>query len=142
MYRLRTATSEDLAFLYRLHVATMKDYVAQTWGWDDDFQKERFKAKFDPSGRQILVVDGQDVGVLYVEQKSTEVFLAVIEISPQCQGRGLGTRVIKDIVSEANSRGLPVTLQVLKVNPARRLYERLGFKIVGETETHFRMSTA
>jgi ribosomal protein S18 acetylase RimI-like enzyme len=30
-------------------------------------------------------------------------------------------------------------LTILKVNPARRLYERLGFTVVGETETHFRL---
>jgi ribosomal protein S18 acetylase RimI-like enzyme len=140
-YESRAATNEDYAFLYHLHVATMKDYVDQTWGWEDGFQQARFEASFDPSRQQILVADGRDVGVLSVVRQKTEVFLSFIKILAEYQGRGLGTSVIKDIISEASSIGLPVVLQVLKVNPAQRLYERLGFGVVGETDTHYLMRT-
>lgn len=45
--------------------------------------------------------------------------------------------MIKDIIREATVRQLPVTLDVLKVNPrAQVLYEQLGFVVNGETETH------
>ncbi len=45
--------------------------------------------------------------------------------------------MIKDIIREASERQLPVTLQVLKVNPrAQALYEKLGFVVTGETKTH------
>jgi hypothetical protein len=37
---------------------------------------------------------------------------------------------------------VPLTLQVLKNNRARRLYERLGLTAIGETPTHILMSTA
>jgi hypothetical protein len=42
-------------------------------------------------------------------------------------------------VIDAQDGGLPVTMCVLKFNPARRLYERSGFAIVGEIETHYPM---
>jgi hypothetical protein len=32
-----------------------------------------------------------------------------------------------------------VRLRVLRVNPAERLYWRLGFEVVGETESHLLM---
>lgn len=47
--------------------------------------------------------------------------------------------MVGDLAAEARAAGLPLRLQVLKVNPAMRLYARLGLRIVGETATHLRM---
>jgi ribosomal protein S18 acetylase RimI-like enzyme len=47
------------------------------------------------------------------------------------------------IISEAESLGLPVRLRVMKVNPrAKAFYERLGFTVISEIETHFTMERA
>jgi GNAT superfamily N-acetyltransferase len=74
-----------------------------------------------------------------VEEGPAEIFLGSLLILPGYQGRGLGTAVIRDVIGRAERLGLPVALQVLKVNPAIRLYQRLGFATVGETATHFLM---
>jgi ribosomal protein S18 acetylase RimI-like enzyme len=79
------------------------------------------------------------VGVLQVKRTEAEVVLQNIRIAPAWQRRGLGTAIIQDILGEARYDGLPVALRVLKVNPARRLYERLGFAVTGETPTHYKM---
>ena len=141
MYTLRQATEADYAFLYHLHRATMKDYVAQTWGWDETIQADMFKDRFNPEHSQIIVVDGRDAGVLSMERRSDTLFLANLRILPEEQGHGLGTAIIKAILAQASREDIPVTLQVLKVNPARQLYERLGFVVTGETTTHYLMST-
>jgi ribosomal protein S18 acetylase RimI-like enzyme len=143
VYHLRPATHADHDFLYRLHVAAMKAVVAQVWGWDEAWQRQHFDDHFDPSHARIVVVDGTDVGVVAVEWREDAAFIASIEILPEYQGRGLGGAIIGDVITEAAARGLPVTLRVLKANPAaRRLYERLGFTITGETDTHYLMRTA
>lgn len=139
-YTLRQATDADYEFLYRLHVAAMKDLVARVWGWDDARQEQFFADHFDPAPSRIIVVDGEDAGVVAVVWGEADAFLASIEILPEYQGRGLGTAIIRHIIAAAEARGLPVRLRVLKINPARRLYERLGFVITGETETHSLMA--
>lgn len=141
-YLLRSATDADHDFLYRLHVAAMQEYVTQIWGWDESWQVAYFDAHFVPSGSRIIVIDGVEAGVVAVEWRNTEAFIGVIEILPEYQGCGIGAAVIRHIIAEAHARGLPVTLQVLKVNPARHLYARLGFAVTGETETHVLMQTA
>jgi ribosomal protein S18 acetylase RimI-like enzyme len=138
-YTLRPAGDADYDFLYALHEATMRPTVSQIWGWDDARQGVMFRERFDPAARRIIVLDGEAVGVLVVEERPGEVFLANIEIAPEQQGRGLGAAIITEILRDAHARGLPVTLQVNRVNHARRLYERLGFVEIGRTETHFQM---
>lgn len=139
-YHLRPATPGDYDFLYRLHIAAMRSIVAQIWGWDDAWQERHFAAHFEPMLSRIIVMDGEDVGVVAVVWGEAEGFLANIEILPEYQGRGLGAAVVRGIIAEADARGLPVRLQVLKINPALRLYERLGFLPTGETETHYLMT--
>ena len=137
--KLRNATAQDREFLYRLKRATLKAYVEQTWGWDEGWQRAHFERTFDPARLQIILLEGEEIGVMLVEQRDEEICLGVIEILPAYQGRGMGTELIRGVLTEALDNGKPVTLQVLKVNPARRLYERLGFAVVGETETHYLM---
>ena len=140
VYELRPATIDDYDFMYQLLVASMKEYVEMTWSWEVEYQQDRFRTKFDPALYESIVVDGQSVGAVSFLRQETEFFLSEIQIMPESQNKGLGTRIIQDLVDRANEVGLPVALQVLKVNPAYRLYERLGFSRIGETETHNQMS--
>lgn len=130
-YALRAATEEDYDFLYALHAATIREAVAATWGWDEEYQRRHFEEHWDPGPRRIVVVAGQDVGVLQVEWYEDEVFLALIEIAPDWQGQGLGSAIIGEVQARAKEAGLPVVLHVLKANErGKRLYERLGFRVV------------
>ena len=141
-YALRPATAGDYDFIYKVKTITLKEYVAQTWGWNEADQQSRFSASFDPAQWQIVQLDGRNIGVLCLEREEGGLFLANIEILPPFQNRGIGTRIIEDILASARRDCLPVRLQVLKVNPARRLYERLGFVVTSETDTHYLMGCA
>jgi len=136
---LRPATHDDQELLWDLHCSALKPYVEQTWGWDEDFQRRYFKEHFSPSNSQVIQVDGIDAGVITIEEKQLGYILSNIELYPQYQGFGIGTRLIRALLEKAAERGLPVSLRVLKINPARQLYLRLGFEVIGETETHFWM---
>lgn len=116
----------------------MREYVEATgWGWHEEWQREYFDRKFDPLARQIIQVDNRDVGVIAIEQRDEELYIALIEILPEFQGRGVGTSLLGQIIESAHKRGYPVTLHVLKSNaPAHRLYERLGFTIIEDDKEH------
>ena len=132
----RQITNNDLEFLWKLHNLALKDYVAQTWDWDEDWQRLDFTEKFNPADGKIIIVAGVDAGFWQTIERKTETLLVSIRILPEFQNRGIGTKIIKNLLTESKN---PVRLQVLKVNPARRLYEKLGFEIFDETETHFKM---
>lgn len=136
-WSLRAATHADRAFCWQLHAQTMRAYVDATWGWDEVDQRARFEQGFDVAALRIVEVDGTPVGALKVDTGGMPVRLLSIAIAPSHQRRGLGAALIEHVVREAGNA--PVWLQVLKVNPARRLYRRLGFVVIDETATHWRM---
>jgi ribosomal protein S18 acetylase RimI-like enzyme len=139
-YSLRPVTDKDYDFLYHLHVATIRPTVEATWGWDEAFQADYFRSRWDPSQRQIIVVDRTDIGVVTLEERPEAVFLALIEIRPAYQDQGIGTAVIREVMADAHRRGLPVELHILKANvEARRLYERLGFRLTEERAERYVM---
>jgi len=77
---------------------------------------------------------------LVTEKNDLKLTIVEIQIAPEFQGRGIGTEVLRDIIEIGRENRLKVALGVLKVNEkAERLYEKLGFKIIGETNTHFLM---
>jgi ribosomal protein S18 acetylase RimI-like enzyme len=135
----RQISFEDYEFLWRLHNAALKNYVEKTWGWNEEWQRANFKETFNSNDGEIIVVDKADAGFLCVVEKETETVLASIRLLPEFQNKGIGTRIIKNLLVKSEK---PVRLQVLKINPAKILYERLGFVIIGETETHFVMRTS
>ena len=139
--RYRPVTDEDRDFLYQLHVWTMKEYVDKTWGWEDAFQESVFIQNFNPDYQMIITFNDKDAGMISIEYKDDEIFLRAIEIHPQYQRKGIGTFIVESLIEEGIRQDKPVMLYVLKVNPAKELYERLGFNAVSETTTHFIMRT-
>lgn len=140
-YSLRQAVDADYDFLYDLNRLTLREYIEPLWGWHEEWQEDYFRAKFDAAARQIVMVDGQDAGVIVVEERPEELYLGLIELLPEVQGQGIGTTLINRLKAQAHQTNRPLALHVLKTNqPARRLYERLGFQVVEEEENRFRMS--
>src|SRR3954452_21429239 len=140
----RQATDDDRDYLFRLKDASVRPYVEQTYGpWDEARQRRLFEEHIRPWATRIVLVDGREAGMMEIlpeDAGSPRVHLANIWLAPEYHGRGIGTRLVTDLVREAHARGVSVTLNVFKVNPARRLYERLGFVVIGETATQYQMA--
>ena len=134
--KLRPVTTQDFEFLWHLHNAALRRYVEQTWGWDEEWQRRHFTENFDPDVGKIITINGKDAGFLWVSEREDEIFLVSIRILPEFHNRGIGTRLITEVTSNGDK---PVRLHVLKVNPARHLYERLGFSISRDLGTHYEM---
>lgn len=83
---------------------------------------------------QIITLDGSDVGWLQTKIQDSKLFLAQIFVDSSFQCRGIGTEVMNRLISEAARADQPVVLGVVKINPAVRLYKRLGFQITHEDE--------
>jgi ribosomal protein S18 acetylase RimI-like enzyme len=138
----RPASAADEEFLYQLHKAAMREYVEETWGgWEDAWQQDYFHQNYSIQDLFVLQLDGFDVGVVSVQERTEELFVRMIEVLPAYQRRGIGSFVIRELLSRAEQNGKAVALKVLKSNrAARNLYQRLGFGVTGETDTHYVMA--
>jgi ribosomal protein S18 acetylase RimI-like enzyme len=127
-FELRPSTEADRDWLRALDRTTMRRP-----GDDEAERRASFDRHFDPAVVRVIVAGGRDVGVLRVEERGPDLYVAVIEIAPEAQGRGLGTAVLRSVLARADAERRAVGLRVLAVNAgARRLYERLGFRVVAD----------
>ena len=139
--RFRRALPADSDFVYKVKKEALGPYIEKTWGWDEDFQIRFHARAYDP--QKVCILSTHEEGnVGYVETEIGEDFVSItgIYILERRQNHGIGTAAIKTILVSASKKGLSVKLRVLKENhKARRLYERFGFQLEGETEYHFTM---
>jgi len=137
---LRPAHADDAEFLFALMKVSLGPYVIETFGpWDDSAQRTRFFASLVLERHQIVEHNGECIGCLSVAREPELLRLNRVFLLPSHQGRGIGSRLVADLIREADAAKLPIRLRVLRVNPARRLYERLGFRVFDRSETHFLM---
>jgi len=124
---LRPASRADADFVFRLTQAGMRDYAVATWGrWDE----AATRASFKPDTHRIIQHEWQDIGCVALEDRGDHLDLRKLYVLPPYQNRGIGTRVLRDVLAAA---GKPIRLRVLSVNPARRFYERIGFVVIRST---------
>jgi ribosomal protein S18 acetylase RimI-like enzyme len=136
-WSLRPASNADRDFAFELNRATMNEYVEATWGWDEAEQDALFDESFDPADCEIIRVGSTDVGLLAVEERDDEIYLAGIYLLPEWQSRGIGSSIVGSLLQRGAASGKAITLRVLHRNPrAEALYERLGFTRFRTIDTH------
>ena len=138
--RLRKATADDSEFAYQTKKASFRQYVEKVWGWDEDEQRQLHERRFASQDFYVIQVSGINVGILAVVRQPDCVKVNQMFIVPEYQSKGIGTACMMRIIEDAAVSKLPVRLQVLKVNNrALAFYQGLGFKSIGESNTHILM---
>ena len=140
IYEFRSASENDYEFIYQVKKDAYKKYVEINFGtWDEERQREYF-AKFIEARKEsayIITYEGTEIGFYNGCSEGNSYEIGNICIIPEYQNRGIGTAILRDVLSE--NVGKEVRLQYFKQNPVGRLYERLGFKLAEETAYHYRM---
>jgi ribosomal protein S18 acetylase RimI-like enzyme len=107
----------------------MKEVINESYGWDEDTQRRYAAESLDG---EIVLVDGRPVGVLTLADRGDVMHLVWMAVLPVAQRQGLGTAVLAYCQQRAREAEKPLTLQVLRNNPAFSLYKRQGFEVYAE----------
>ncbi|MWC30174.1 GNAT family N-acetyltransferase [Paenibacillus sp. MMS18-CY102] len=140
--------SED-PFMLAVYLSVRMEEVA-AWGWDEaaahsflrmqyDMQQRSYRTYYAESELYAITLDGVQAGKLHVSEASDGLTLVDIALLPEFRGRGIGRQLLTDLQYRAKEAGKPLRLTVSKGNPAARLYERCGFRIVQADEMNARM---
>ncbi len=133
----RAVTDADMPFLSALYASTRADELSMT-GWPEAtkalFVVQQFAAQhgdytrsYPGMERRIVERGGAAIGRVYVDLTGDACHLIDIALMPDTRGLGIGAAILTDLMAHAARFRKPVKLSVITDNPARRLYERLGF---------------
>ena len=135
---LRPITDDDLEFLCLLYASTRAEELAVT-GWDAallenflqmqfNLQHTQYQHNYPDASFDLVCIDAVPAGRLYVQRSNGEMRLIDIALLPAYRGKGLGGRLLADLIREADENGMMMSLHVEVNNPVLALYMRLGFK--------------
>ena len=142
MADLRPATEADREFLLELYAGTREQELAQV-DWEDgaraaflehqfSAQDHHYRSNYPGATLDVIEVDGERVGRLYVYRGEEDIRIMDIAVAAPFRGRGIGTGLLEELMREAHASGRSLSIHVEIQNPARSLYDRLGFVPVGE----------
>jgi ribosomal protein S18 acetylase RimI-like enzyme len=134
---LRPARDDDRDFFARVYASTREEelaivpftpeekaaFLAQQFA----AQTHHYAAHYQDTAFDVILVGGEPAGRLIVGRWEHEIRIADITLLPPYRGAGAGTRLLRSLIEESEAARKPLTIHVEPMNPARRLYQRLGF---------------
>jgi len=124
-YTLRPASKYDYRYCYRLTKKNMHDLYCRHWG---GWLAAEFRNGFVLNNITMVIIAGRRAGYISVKQTPDSIYIDNIQISPAWQGHGIGSDILKRILDGSDKKS--VRLATFDDNPAKRLYERMGFSVV------------
>ena len=155
---VRLAAPTDEAFLFELYASTRAEELA-AWGWDAAQQTAFLQLQFRgqqhhyaayPDTKHYIIerteqTSGEPhtraIGRLLTSRpdQTDEIRLVDVALLPEARGAGIGTALVQWVQAQAQYDRKAVRLHVAPDNPARRLYERLGFQLIEDRGSHLFM---
>ncbi|MCL9999649.1 MAG: GNAT family N-acetyltransferase [Erythrobacter sp.] len=140
---LRPETAADDPYLLALYATTRAAELDQVADWTAaqkqafvamqfDAQRRHYRTALENVAFDVITRGGAPIGRLYTQEGETMLHIVDILIDPAERGAGVGTALLQGLAADARAAGKVLSIFVESYNPARRLYERLGFVAVGE----------
>jgi len=139
---LRPRAQGDREFLVELYGSVREPELAHV-PWDDGTrnafieqqfasQDAHYREHYPGATLDVVELDGEPAGRLYVHRGASDIRIMDMALAPAFRGRGIGTRLLRTLIAEAEESARKLSIHVEMNNPARALYERLGFRVAGE----------
>ena len=124
----------DAEALVQLRIAAMRDSLERIGRFDAHRARERFLSGFEPRHTRHIVKDGVRVGFVVVKPAGDGLLLDHLYVHPAYQGMGIGSRILRRILAEADGGNRCVRVGALKGSDSNRFYVRHGFELVDHAE--------
>jgi ribosomal protein S18 acetylase RimI-like enzyme len=139
----KVATVEDKDFAFKTHQDAYRDVFTRQFPGDkneyDEVQLNLFNRIWEPEKYEIIMDGDIPCGILWMERQPDFIYIHELVVAPEFQNRGIGTKVLEDIIHISEQQGVSIQLDVLKENTAIGLYEKMGFVQIGATHINHKM---
>ena len=147
---LRPITAADEGFLSDVYASTRAEELAPA-PWPEEKKRAFLREQFDLQHRyyqqhyagsrfEVIERDGEPIGRLYVARWPQEIRIVDIAVLPAHRNAGIGSALLRELMDECSAAGKRLTIHVERMNPAMRLYERLGFTEVADRGVYAMMA--
>lgn len=137
---LRVQTNEDSEFIKTLYTSVRWQELSAT-EWPEQLkhafldqqltlQTRHYLSHYDSLWRGIILRRESPVGRLYLWRNGDDLRIVDLSLLPDQRRQGIGTQLLQSVIDQAARTGLGTSLHVQSGNPARALYQRLGFRSV------------
>ncbi|NIM48056.1 MAG: GNAT family N-acetyltransferase [Gemmatimonadales bacterium] len=145
----RSVTDQDLPVLFQIYADSRAEEMAES-GWDAtqveqflswqfETQRQAYLQMFPEASFELVLLDGEPVGRLYVDRSEREIHVIDIALLTEYRRRGIGARLFAPLLEESERAGLPITLYVEQNNPILPWYRRMGFQEIDENGPYLHM---
>lgn len=134
----RKALRSDIDYLLWLRMETMEKHLIDS-GIKLTREDHLARVQYQFEYAKIILLKAEKIGLLKIKENGRESEIIQIQIEPEYQGKGWGTKIIQTLIAQAQKEKKQIYLSVLKNNKAKYLYKRLGFSVTEETKDSFIM---
>ncbi|WP_445369300.1 GNAT family N-acetyltransferase [Methylomonas sp. BW4-1] len=138
-FTLIDAAEHDKHFIFNAFKLSMRDYIDWAWGWDDEFQHTGFWRNLQVQNFKLICIGKEPAGAIYVQESEQSHWVRTLFLLPEFQRRGIGSTLLAQEALRAKNLNKKLVLDVIKINPAKRLYDRMGFRVIGEDRALYHM---
>ena len=146
----RAATEQDEGFLFALfravrlpefaHAQLAPAHLDLLMNLQYNGQKTTYGAQY-PEGNEIVLLDGEPIGRIWVYRGSDEHQLVDISLMPELRNRGIGAALVTEAIAGARAASARLTCSIAVTNPGSlRFHQRLGFRITGGDEIYYELA--
>jgi ribosomal protein S18 acetylase RimI-like enzyme len=140
---VRREQPEDANFLRDLYISLRWEELAEVAAWGEaekiafltqQFAAQRMHYAKAYAAAEFLIIEaqGQAAGRIAIYRGVRDIRVVDIGLLPPYRSRGYGSAILKCLFLEGTASGRAVSVHVEVFNPAQRLYQRLGFREIGE----------
>lgn len=142
----RDIHESDMPLLREIYGSTRKEELDNGTNWNDEQKKlfidhqfgaqhQYYQKTFLKSKYYIIEKENVSIGRLYIDFSFENEGIKIIDITllPEWRSQGIGGSILNEILEKAAQNNRTVEIHVEVFNPAMKLYTRLGFKKISET---------
>lgn len=135
---MKQAHHNDIEFLKNLRLVTMNGHLEKL-GLPNDDNTNLKQIKHHFHAANILYIYDKPIGLLKFYQDDKTIHILQMQILPEYQGKKIEEGLLRELQEETKFTSKNIDTSVLKSDPMKDLYERLGFNVVSQNDNEFMM---
>lgn len=127
----------DLKAAYELYSKELRPIIDDAFGWDEDFQRQRFFSHYEQDWFRWIEEGEKRIGLVCFAERDEGLHVHLLIVEDDYKGKGYGKAAMLELHKLARNKKLSVKLSTFKNNlSAIAFYKKLGYEVINEDQ-HF-----